>query len=228
MSHQIRRVCVYCASSRKADGAYFDAADRLGRPLARHRVTVVYGRSSLAYRVSVYRELVLPMAPVSRLTACMSDRNNLDLFATFSINYEVGKPTKRDAPRAVLGTDARNWVTEPWMTQDQVENPADFCKESHAQTLLPHLIPSHRGPQFILGRRINTEAFHFESNSFSIRRRTSCQSEVTASPASNAAHRRSISTAQASSASGSTSWSRLWIRRVASSARWSSGKARAS
>src|SRR5881409_2301595 len=97
-----------------------------GRPRALRSSTMqwlvsgVGPRPSATSRPANCSELVLPMAPVSRLTACLSDRNNLDLFATFSINHEVGKPTKRDAPRAVLGTDARNWVPEPWMTQDQV------------------------------------------------------------------------------------------------------------
>jgi uncharacterized protein (TIGR00730 family) len=37
------KVCVYCASSGKCDAAYLDAARRLGRHLARHQVTLVYG-----------------------------------------------------------------------------------------------------------------------------------------------------------------------------------------
>jgi len=40
-------VCVYCASSRKADPAYLTAADSLGRLLARHGITVVYGGGSV-------------------------------------------------------------------------------------------------------------------------------------------------------------------------------------
>jgi uncharacterized protein (TIGR00730 family) len=37
------KVCVYCASSRKCDSTYLDAAERLGRHLARHQTTLVYG-----------------------------------------------------------------------------------------------------------------------------------------------------------------------------------------
>ncbi len=37
------RVCVYCASSRKCDPIYMDAAERLGRHLARNQATLVYG-----------------------------------------------------------------------------------------------------------------------------------------------------------------------------------------
>jgi len=37
------RVCVYCASSKLCDPAYLDAAERLGRHLARHQATLVYG-----------------------------------------------------------------------------------------------------------------------------------------------------------------------------------------
>jgi hypothetical protein len=43
----IKRVCVYCASSRQCDAAYHDAAARLGRELARNQVTLVYGGGSV-------------------------------------------------------------------------------------------------------------------------------------------------------------------------------------
>jgi uncharacterized protein (TIGR00730 family) len=43
----IRRVCVYCASSRQSDPAYLDAARRLGALWAAHDVTVVYGGGSV-------------------------------------------------------------------------------------------------------------------------------------------------------------------------------------
>jgi uncharacterized protein (TIGR00730 family) len=41
-----RRVCVYAASSRQAGRVYRDAADRLGRLLARRSIDVVYGGGS--------------------------------------------------------------------------------------------------------------------------------------------------------------------------------------
>ncbi len=37
------KVCVYCASSKQCDPAYLDAAERLGRHLANHQATLVYG-----------------------------------------------------------------------------------------------------------------------------------------------------------------------------------------
>jgi len=37
------RVCVYCGSSRQCDPVYLDAAERLGRELARNGVTIIYG-----------------------------------------------------------------------------------------------------------------------------------------------------------------------------------------
>lgn len=39
----INSVCVYCASSTQADSVYLDAAERLGRILARNSITIVYG-----------------------------------------------------------------------------------------------------------------------------------------------------------------------------------------
>jgi len=43
----ISTVCVYCASSDKTPPVYHEAAARLGRSLAGHGVTVVYGGSSM-------------------------------------------------------------------------------------------------------------------------------------------------------------------------------------
>jgi uncharacterized protein (TIGR00730 family) len=43
----IRRVCVYCASSRQSDAVYFDAARRLGQLLGEQRITLVYGGGSV-------------------------------------------------------------------------------------------------------------------------------------------------------------------------------------
>src|SRR6059058_4548279 len=37
------RVCVYCASSRQTDAAYYEAAVTLGRSLAQRGVAIVYG-----------------------------------------------------------------------------------------------------------------------------------------------------------------------------------------
>ncbi len=39
----IRKVCVYCASSRQVDAAYFEDAAALGRTLAHNNVAIVYG-----------------------------------------------------------------------------------------------------------------------------------------------------------------------------------------
>ena len=39
----LERVCVYCASSRQTDGAYYEAAACLGRSLAEQGVAIVYG-----------------------------------------------------------------------------------------------------------------------------------------------------------------------------------------
>jgi len=39
----IKKVCVYCASSTKCDPKYFGVARELGKELARHSITVVYG-----------------------------------------------------------------------------------------------------------------------------------------------------------------------------------------
>jgi uncharacterized protein (TIGR00730 family) len=43
----ISKVCVYCASSRQSDNAYFEAANRLGQTLARHSITIIYGGGAL-------------------------------------------------------------------------------------------------------------------------------------------------------------------------------------
>ncbi|MFQ5683120.1 MAG: TIGR00730 family Rossman fold protein [Candidatus Binatia bacterium] len=43
MSRQIHSVCVYCASSRKANSGYYDDANRLGRLLAKQGIRLIYG-----------------------------------------------------------------------------------------------------------------------------------------------------------------------------------------
>ena len=43
----MRNVCVYCASSTRVDAVYFEAADRLGRILARSGRRLVYGGGSV-------------------------------------------------------------------------------------------------------------------------------------------------------------------------------------
>ncbi|ETW96649.1 MAG: lysine decarboxylase [Candidatus Entotheonella factor] len=47
MSKPIRKVCVYCASSRQADPAYADAAYQLGRLLAAREIGLIYGGGSV-------------------------------------------------------------------------------------------------------------------------------------------------------------------------------------
>ena len=43
----IGTICVYCASSRQSDPAYFKAAQQLGQILARHSITIIYGGGAL-------------------------------------------------------------------------------------------------------------------------------------------------------------------------------------
>ena len=39
----VQRVCVYCASSRQCESEFHEAARELGRELAMHGVTIIYG-----------------------------------------------------------------------------------------------------------------------------------------------------------------------------------------
>jgi hypothetical protein len=73
----------------------------------------------------------------------MSDRDHLDFFALFSIHHKVRKSAQRDATGAVLSSHAGNRATDPWMTQDQIENLANFREKSRAQLPSLHLVPSH-------------------------------------------------------------------------------------
>ncbi len=43
----MQNVCVYCASSTQIDQKYFDAADRLGRILAKEGIRIICGGGSL-------------------------------------------------------------------------------------------------------------------------------------------------------------------------------------
>jgi uncharacterized protein (TIGR00730 family) len=42
-TRDVKRVCVYCASSQKSDPRYLEAARRLGRTLAENGISIVYG-----------------------------------------------------------------------------------------------------------------------------------------------------------------------------------------
>lgn len=43
----MQNICVYCASSTQIDASFFDAADRLGKILAREKLSIVCGGGSL-------------------------------------------------------------------------------------------------------------------------------------------------------------------------------------
>ena len=43
----MQNICVYCASSTQIDQKYFDAADRLGRILAKEGIRIICGGGSL-------------------------------------------------------------------------------------------------------------------------------------------------------------------------------------
>jgi hypothetical protein len=53
------QVCVYCGSSRQYDPVYLDAADRLGRELARNGVTLIYGGGAVGLIPHFHFELHL-------------------------------------------------------------------------------------------------------------------------------------------------------------------------
>ncbi len=44
---KLTKVCVYCASSKQADGIYRSEANKLGEILAQHQITIVYGGGSV-------------------------------------------------------------------------------------------------------------------------------------------------------------------------------------
>lgn len=94
----------------------------------------------------------------------MSNRDDMNVFISFSIHHKIGKPAQRNPTRPLLSTDAWHGAVDPRMTQDQLKQASHFRKELRAQSLPLHLVPSYDRPQFLLSRWINTEAFHFESN----------------------------------------------------------------
>jgi uncharacterized protein (TIGR00730 family) len=50
---KIEKVCVYCASSRKADGIYFADAKKLGEIFAKNSVTLIYGGGAVGSMGSI-------------------------------------------------------------------------------------------------------------------------------------------------------------------------------
>jgi hypothetical protein len=81
--------------------------------------------------------------------------------------------------------------------RDQVKNLLDLGPKRVAEPCALSFVANDRVTKLGFGFGIETNYHHRPKISLSIRRRTSAQSEVTASPESSAAHRRSISAAQA-------------------------------
>jgi hypothetical protein len=99
----------------------------------------------------------------------MSNRNHMNVLTTLSIRHEVWEAATQNTPGTIRSPHSGNWAANPRMPQNQVQQSPNLCEKLRAQSLLLHLIPGHDRPQFLLSRWINTEAFHFESNSFSMR-----------------------------------------------------------
>ena len=152
----------------------------------------------------------------------------MKLGVALPVDHEVWEAPKRHSPGAMLGTNTRNRRSNGGVPENQSQDPPDLDEEFLPQARTSFLVPLHCSSELVLRRRADSQPAHFFRSSASIRRRTSSQSEVTASPVSSATQRRSISAAHASSRSGSVASSRLSIRRAATSARSSSGRFKAS
>ena len=60
---EIRRVCVYCASSERSDPAYRHAAFQVGELLASSGIEIVYGGVSFVFTGDVTRDVERTLAP---------------------------------------------------------------------------------------------------------------------------------------------------------------------
>jgi hypothetical protein len=152
----------------------------------------------------------------------VGNRDDLEIFVSFTIDHEEREATHRYASHDPASSNLRH-STDPRVFLNQMKNNRDLAPEFVAETDALFFVANDGAAKLGFGFRLETDRLHLPKISLSIRRRTSAQSEVTASQESRAAHRRSISAAQAASTLASTSESRLWISLAAISARSLSG-----
>ncbi len=148
-------------------------------------------------------------SPIPRTPALVGDRDDLKIGSSFAIDDEIREAADGNAADDVAESNSGDSSTDFGMLFNQAQDVLDFRPELVPQTSAFTLVANDRVPQFGFGFGIETDVLHLPKISLSILRRTSAQSDVTASPESRAAHRRSISAAQAASTSTSASVSRL-------------------
>jgi hypothetical protein len=167
--------------------------------------------------------VALSKRPVSWLAPIMGEGDDLYFSFRFPVYDSVGKTTQRQASHASFGRHARDGRAETRMALDQLQGTFNFNEEFSAESGLFLFVPRNNRAEFISSRVLDADGLaHLRRISALIWRRTSAQSVVPVVPASNAAHRRSISAAHAAStsaASPSRAASKLSINRAAISAR---------
>lgn len=169
-----------------------------------------------------------PVSPISRPLPEVGHRDDTDLLWQFKIDDRVGKPTQVEETDSVARRHPRDTSSYGGVLLDEVEGCSHRIEELSAQSRATLLIPADCRPKLFIRFGFEPKGFaHRWRTSRSILCRTSSQAIPSDSPESTLAARFSISRAQASSAVGSGSPSRLERMSEASSARSSSGRCRA-
>src|SRR5258706_10294636 len=136
-----------------------------------------------------------------------------------AIDQDEREMAQRKSSYCSLAPNPHNF-TDLWVRENQFAGSLEVAPKTVAQARTLALIPSELMNHFSLGEKVGPNRLcHLPKTSRSTRRRKSSQSEVTNSPASTAAQRRSISSIQAPSTSASCCSSRLSSNRAARSAR---------
>ena len=143
---------------------------------------------------------IKPCAPIVRLTACVRQRHYTDVVVVISIDDEQREAPQRNSsggsPHAGSGHD----FPYQGVFRDELERPLNLIPKPHSQVDRARGVVPDVSEDLLVGERVRPNRFTHRPNiSRSMRCRSTFQSEVTTSPLSTAAQRRSNSRAQASS-----------------------------
>ncbi len=162
----------------------------------------------------------------------MSERQDSDGVRRLQIRDVVREPGDRRFPGGYVGGDTRNARSRAWPSANALERAVNGFEKLAAQSDSLPVVPN--GRLFKLRGRFGFDsegAVHWSANRWAMRRRTSSHGSPSDSPANTRLARRSISRAHAASTAAASlvgGWSRLARSSAATSARSSTGRARAS
>ncbi len=120
----------------------------------------------------------------------MRQRDEFNGTGALAVDHEVRETPERHSARDPSDSRAMYDAADRRLLRNQGNGRLQLVPEFTAKALTLILVPDNRCPNLFLGLSVRANRLHCRKISSSIRRRTSFQSDVTACPASKAAHLR--------------------------------------